>query len=74
MVVVVSVSGAMVVVGLLSTVVLIIGSDAGKKFVGQLEGTLVVIGRSAGVTVVVVVVGIGSGSTGVVGLAWMLVE
>ena len=74
MVVVVSVSGTMVVVGLLGKVVLIIGSGAVETFVGQLEGKLVVIGRSAGVTVVVVVVGTGSGSTGVGVLAWILVK
>ena len=39
----------------------IVGSGAGAKIVGILSGKVVVVGRSAGVTVVVVVVGTGAG-------------
>ena len=39
-----------------------------------MEGTLVVVGRSAGETVLVVVVGTGAGSTGVEVSAWTIVE
>ena len=45
------------------------GSCAGSTFVGQLSGTVVVVGRSAGATLVAVVVGTGAGSTGVEGSA-----
>ena len=46
-------------------VVAIIGSGAGVKILGLLADTVVVVGRSAGATVLVVVVGTRAGSTGV---------
>ena len=48
--------------------VVIVGSGAGATILGRLTGTVVVVGRSAGVTVLVVVVGIDAGSTVVEGL------
>ena len=60
---VVSGSGTTGVRGLEGTVVLIVDLGAGAKIVKQFTGTLVVVGISAGVTLVVVVVGTGSGST-----------
>ena len=47
----------------------IVGSVAGATSIERLSGTVVVVGRSAGATVVVVVVGKGSESTVVEGLA-----
>ena len=52
----------------------IVGSGEGATFVGLLVGTVGAVRRSAGATVVVVVVGTGAGSTGLEGLAGMLVE
>ena len=46
-------------------VVVIIGPSAGSSIVGLLAGKVLVVGRSAGVTVLLVVVGTGAGSTGV---------
>ena len=43
----------------------IIGSGKGEKVVGKLLGTVVVVGRSAGEIVVVVVSGTSTVSTGV---------
>ena len=49
-------------VGLLEgAVVVIFGSGAGGEIVGKLAGTLVVVGRIAGETLLVVVVGTGAG-------------
>ena len=48
----------------------IVGSGEGEIVVGRLSGTVVVVGRSSGATVVVVVVGTVAGSTGVEGLDW----
>ena len=56
-----SVSGTTGVGGLEGAVVVIVGSDAVAKIVGRLVGIVMVVGRSAGATVVVVVVGIGAG-------------
>ena len=47
--------------GLEGTVVLNIGSRAGATIVGQLTGKVAVFGRSAGATIVVVVLGTGVG-------------
>ena len=55
------------------TVVVIVESGAGATVVGRLAGTLVVVGISAGATVLLVVVVTGAGSTGVEGLAGKLV-
>ena len=66
---VVSGSGTTGVGGLAETVVVIVVSVEGVTVVGRFAGTVVVVGRSAGTAVVVVVVGIGAGSTGVEGLA-----
>ena len=52
----------------------IVGSGAGGKVVGRLGGTVVVVRRSSGATLVVVVVGTGAGSIGVEVLAGTLVE
>ena len=70
---VVSGSGTTGVGGLAETVEVIIGSVEGVTFVGRFSGTVVVVGRSAGTAVVVVVVGTGAGSTGVEGLTETLV-
>ena len=58
-------SGTTGVGGSEGTVVVIVCSGAGATIVGSLAGTVVVVVISAGVTVVVVVVGTGVGSTGV---------
>ena len=52
----------------------IFGSGEGATVIGKLERTVVVFSISAGVKLVVVVVGTGAGSTGVEGLAGTLVE
>ena len=51
-----------------------VASGEGEKVVGLLTGKVVVVGRSAEVTLVVVVAGTGAGSTGSEGLAGTLVE
>ena len=56
------------------TVVVFVGLDAGAIFVGQLAGEVVVVGRSSGATVVVVVVETCMGSTGVEVFSGTLVE
>ena len=48
----------------------IVGSGSGTRIIVQLEGTVVLVGIISGVTVVVVVLGTGAGSTGV---EWSLV-
>ena len=58
-------SGTTGVRGLEGTVVVIVGSGAEETIVGLLAGKLVVVGRNAGATVVVVSVVTGAGSTGV---------
>ena len=59
---------------MVGVVVVIVGSGAGAKVVGKLAGTVVVVGRSAGATTVVVVVQTCAGSTGVKVLTGTLVE
>ena len=65
MLVVVSGSGKTLLGGLSGIVVAIIGSGAGSTVVGKLAGKVVDVGRSEGATVVVVVLGTGTRSTGV---------
>ena len=60
-VVVLSGSGKTGVGGSEGRVVVSFGSDAGATIVGRLAGTVVVVRRSSGATVVVGVVGTGSG-------------
>ena len=62
-VMVVSGSETTVVEGLEGKVVVIVGSGAEAKILGQLVGKVVAVGISARVIAVVVVVGIGGGST-----------
>ena len=52
----------------------IVGSGSGETIAGGLAGKVVIVGISAWETVLVVVVGTGSGSTGVELLAGTLVE
>ena len=63
MVVFVSGSRTTEVGGLAGAVVVRFGSGEGKTVVGKFVGVLLVVGISAGETVVVMVVGTGSGST-----------
>ena len=64
-VVIVSGSGKTGVELLVGTVVVIIEEVAGATVLGRLAGTLVVVVIIAGETVVLLVIGTGTGSTGV---------
>ena len=74
MVLVVSGSGTTRVGGLTGTVVVIVGSGEGEIVEGRLAETAVVVGRSSGVTVLLVVVGTYAGSTGAEGTVGTLLE
>ena len=55
-------SGEFLVRGLAGALVVIVGSGAGETVVGRLSVTVFVVRRSAGATLLVVVVGSGTGS------------